>query len=104
MNINAITQKRFRRFKEKKRAYWAFLLLIMLYVLSLGAELICNDKPLYIRYNGKSYFPILKYYPEDIFLNNDKQTRPNYKQVNKTTAFVAHVGNFMVFPLISYNP
>ncbi|MFH1548625.1 MAG: ABC transporter permease subunit [Candidatus Omnitrophota bacterium] len=104
MNISAITQKRFRRFKDKKRAYWAFLLLIILYVLSLGAELICNDKPLYIRYNGKSYFPIFKYYPEDIFLNNNKQTRPNYKQVNKTAVFAAHTENFMVFPLISYSP
>lgn len=104
MKISAITQKRIRRFKEKKRAYWSLLFLIMLYVLSLGSELICNDKPLYVRYNGNSYFPIFKYYPEDIFLHNDKQTRPNYKRVNKTSAFTAHAENFMVFPLISYGP
>ena len=104
MNISAITQKRFRRFKEKKRAYWSLLFLAVLYVLSLGSELICNDKPLYVRYNSKSYFPIFKYYPEDIFLNNDKQTRPNYKQVNKTSTFAAHAENFMIFPLIPYGP
>jgi len=102
--VNTITQKRIRKFKEKKRAYWSLLLLIALYVLSLGSELICNDKPLYVRYNGKSYFPILKYYPEDIFLHNGKQTRPNYKQVNKTAEFTADTKNFMVFPLIPYGP
>ncbi len=102
--MNTITQKRIRRFKEKKRAYWALLLLIILYILSLASELICNDKPLYIRYNDKSYFPIFKYYPEDTFLRNGKQTRPNYKQVNQNSIFAANPQNFMVFPLIPYGP
>ena len=104
MNINTITQKRIIRFKEKKLAYWSLLVLIALYVLSLGSELICNDKPLYIRYNSKSYFPILKYYPEDTFLHNGKQTRPNYKKVNDMETFKMHGENFMVFSFIPYSP
>ena len=102
--MRTITQKRISRFKEKKRAHWSLWILVILYVLSLGSELICNDKPLYIRYNGKSYFPVFKYYPEDTFLHNDKQTRPNYKQVNKAVEFTANAGNFMIFPFIPYGP
>ena len=102
--MNTITQKRIRRFKEKKRAYWSLWILIILYIASLGSELICNDKPLYVRYNGSSYFPVFKYYPEDNFLHNGKQTRPNYKQVNKTSAFTDDNKNFMFFPLIPYGP
>ncbi len=104
MNTSTITQKRITRFKAKKRAYWSLLLLIALYILSLASELICNDKPLYIRYNAKSYFPILKYYPEDAFLHNGKQTRPNYKKVNNMKVFKTRRENFMVFPFIPYGP
>lgn len=104
MNLSTITQKRLRRFKEKKRAYWSLWFLIILYALSLASELICNDKPLYVRYNGSSCFPVFKYYPEDMFLHNGKQTRPDYKKINNTTVFKTHAENFMVFPSVPYGP
>ncbi len=59
-----ITQKRIRRFKEAKLAYVSLWILVLMYGLSLGSELICNDLPLYVRYDGKYYFPIARYYPE----------------------------------------
>lgn len=102
--MSTITQKRIKRFKEKKRAYLSLWLLFIVYVLSLGSELICNDKPLYVKYNNKSYFPIFKYYPEDTFLDNSKQTRPNYKKINDMGIFKDSSDNFMVFPLIRYGP
>jgi microcin C transport system permease protein len=103
-NLNPITQKRLRRFIQKKRAYWSLWLLIILYIISLGSELICNNKPLYVRYNGKSYLPIFKYYPENTFLNNKKYTRPDYRKINNTAVFKNNKKNFMIFPLIPYGP
>lgn len=101
---NPITQKRLLRFKEVKRAYLSFWILVCLYLLSLGAELICNNTPLYARFNGKSFFPIFKYYPEDTFAGNGKNTRPNYHKIKRLPVFNQNDANFMIFPPFPYGP
>jgi len=55
------------RFKSNRLGYWSFVIFMTLFVLSLGAELIANDKPLVVHYNGEWYFPIVKTYPETTF-------------------------------------
>jgi microcin C transport system permease protein len=54
------------------RAWWSLWLLALLFSVSLAAELICNDRPLYMRLNGQSYFPVLRFYPADTFYRNGK--------------------------------
>ena len=63
MHLNPLTVKRLRRFRELKRAYGSFWILIGLYLVSLGSEFICNGNPLWVRYDGRSYFPVLFFYP-----------------------------------------
>jgi microcin C transport system permease protein len=101
---NPIVRKRISRFKEVKRAYISFWLMVILYTLSLGAELICNNNPLYLRFEGKSYFPIFRFYPESLFLKDGKKTRPNYKKLNNRLEFKNSPNNFMIFPPIPYGP
>ncbi len=101
---NPITRKRLLRFKEVKRAYFSLWILILLYLVSLCSELICNNVPLYAKFNGKSYFPVFIFYPEDVFVGNDKQTRPDYKKINNTPAFKENPENFMIFPPIPNGP
>ncbi|MFQ5484766.1 MAG: hypothetical protein ACE5DO_05455, partial [Desulfobacterales bacterium] len=101
---NPITQKRIRRFKEVKRAYLSLCVLIGLYLISLGSELICNSNPLYVRFENRSYFPAVKFYPEDIFARNGKKTRPDYKKLNMSPAFKKKPDNFMIFPPIPFGP
>ncbi len=55
------------RFKRNKLGYWSLLLFTVMVVLSLGAELISNDRPLVVRYEGQTYFPIVKDYSEQTF-------------------------------------
>jgi microcin C transport system permease protein len=101
---NPITRKRLMRLKEMKRAYISLWILVILYVISLGAELICNDTPLYIRFEGRSYFPIAKFYPDDIFTASGKQTRPKFHQINSSPAFAEKSENYMIFPPIAFGP
>ena len=101
---NPITQKRIRRFKEVKRAYLSLCVLIGLYLIGLGSELISNSNPLYVRFNNRSYFPVIKFYPEDIFARNGKKTRPDYKKLNTLSVFKRNPDNFMIFPPIPYGP
>lgn len=101
---NPITIKRWRRFRCLRRAWWSLWILLALYLASLGAELICNNEPLYVRFEGRSYFPVLRYYPEDVFLGNGKQTRPDYKRIRLSPAFTDHPGNRMVFAPVPFGP
>ena len=46
------------RFKQDRRGYWSLVLFLILFVLSMGAELISNDRPLLARYNGQIMVPM----------------------------------------------
>ncbi len=57
----------FHKFKQNKRGYYSLILFSALFLLSFGAELLSNDKPLLVRYNGEYYLPYLHEYPETTF-------------------------------------
>ncbi|MBT5469157.1 MAG: ABC transporter permease [Nitrospina sp.] len=65
-------------FKNDRRAYFSFLILAALLVLSLPAELICNVRPLIIVVEGKPYFPIAVTYSEKDF-GGSLPSEPDYK-------------------------
>jgi microcin C transport system permease protein len=101
---NPVTLKRLRRFRLMKRAWYSFWILMALYAFSLGSELICNNAPLYVHFNGRSYFPVFRYYPDDTFTGSGKHTRADYKAIAASAFFKDHPGNFMLFPLIPHGP
>jgi microcin C transport system permease protein len=65
------------RFTRNRLGYWSLLLFCTLVVLSLFAEVISNDRPLVVRYEGQTYFPILKDYSEKTF-GGDFDTNTDY--------------------------
>jgi microcin C transport system permease protein len=101
---NPMTQKRFSRFKALRRAYVSFWVLIILYGVSLCAEIICNSSPLYVRFQDRSYFPVFRFYPEDEFTGSGRQTRPDYHQINRMAVFADNRDNYMIFPPFPYGP
>ena len=101
---NPITRKRLIRFKEMKRAYFSLWIITILYLVSFSSELICNSVPLYVRFQEKSYFPVLKFYPENEFTGSGKQTRPDYHKINNSPAFRNNPGNYMIFTPIPFGP
>jgi microcin C transport system permease protein len=66
-----------QRFRRNRLGYWSLVLFCALVVLSLFAELISNDRPLMVRYEGQTYFPLVKDYPETTF-GGDFQTTTDY--------------------------
>jgi microcin C transport system permease protein len=101
---NPIARKRLMRLKEMKRAYISLWVITILYVTSFGAELICNDTPLYVKYQNRSYFPVFKFYPDDTFTGSGKQTRPDYHRINNSPGFTQNPENYMIFPPIAFGP
>lgn len=102
--FDPIARKRWRRFLKMKRASLSLFLLTVLYVASWFSELIANGNPLYLRFEGRSYFPVLVFYPEDTFLKNGVMTRPNYRAIVRRPAFQNNSKNWAVFAPIPYGP
>lgn len=65
--LTPINRRRWANFKANRRGYLSFLILLVLFVVSLFAEFIANDQPLIVRYKGETLFPVLVDYPESKF-------------------------------------
>ncbi len=61
------SRRAWQRFRRNRLGYWSLVLFCALVVLSLFAELISNDRPLVVRYEGKTYFPMVQNLPETTF-------------------------------------
>ncbi|MFP4893447.1 ABC transporter permease [Paraburkholderia sp. EG304] len=83
------------RFKSQKLGYWSLIVFVALFVVSLAGELLANDKPLVVRYDGHYYFPILKEYPETQF-GGDFPAKTNYLDPYIRSRLEAN-GNFAVY-------
>ena len=69
--------KRWENFKKNRRAFYSAIIFGMLFFLSLFADFIANDKPLYIKSQDKVYFPIFNFYSEVEF-GGDLKTEAIY--------------------------
>lgn len=58
--LSPVNQARWARFRHNRRGYWSLWIFLVVFSLSLCAELIANDKPLLVRYEGQWYFPLVK--------------------------------------------
>ncbi len=89
------------RFKASCRGYVSLWLFGILFVISLFAELICNDKPLLVHYNGEYYFPIVKSYAEITF-GGDFETEADYSDPY-VRRLITEGDNWVIDPLIPYS-
>ncbi|MDO9417870.1 ABC transporter permease [Pararhizobium sp.] len=60
-------RRRWENFKANRRGYWSFWIFMILFLLSLFAEFIANDKPAIVLYKGEVLFPVVVDYPEEKF-------------------------------------
>lgn len=85
------------RFKQHRLGFWSLILFSLLVLISLGAELVSNDKPLLARYEGHWYLPIVQDVPETTF-GGDFETATDYLDPFIQTQF-DKPGNFALYPL-----
>jgi microcin C transport system permease protein len=65
--LSPLNRRRWENFKSNRRGYLSLWIFMVLFVVSLLAEFIANDQPLYVRYDGKSYFPVFFTYADTVF-------------------------------------
>ncbi|WP_049787091.1 ABC transporter permease [Alicycliphilus denitrificans] len=90
------------RFKRNRLGFWSLVVFCTLVVVSLGAELVSNDRPLIVRYEGQTYFPMLKDYPETTF-GGDFQTPTDYLDPFVRQR-LSEGGNWALYTLNPYGP
>ena len=78
MAHSPLNQRRWRNFKANRRAWWSLWIFAVLFGISLCAELVANDKPLLVRFDGDWHVPFLRFYPETAF-GGDFQTEAAYR-------------------------
>lgn len=88
-------QRAWRRFRQHKRGFFSLWLFLLLFVLSLGAELLSNDRPLLVRYHDQLYCPLLFDYQETVF-GGDFDTTADYLDPFIQDQF-ARPGNFAIY-------
>jgi len=101
-DIHASPARRaWRRFRANRLGYWSLVLFAALFCVSLLAEVLSNDKPLVVRYEGRWYFPIFQTLPETTF-GGDFPAPTDYLDP-LIRANLRKPGNLAIFPLNPYH-
>jgi microcin C transport system permease protein len=99
--LSPLNRRRLANFRRNRRGWWSFWIFTVLFVLSLGAEFIANDKPFLVEYDGGYYFTGFKAYPETTF-GGDFETEADYRDPY-LQKLVAEKGGWMIWPPIRYS-
>ncbi|MFZ5774539.1 MAG: ABC transporter permease [Thermodesulfobacteriota bacterium] len=97
MSGQTLASRRWRRFRANRRGYWSLIVLAFCCAVSLGAELVSNDRPFLVRYEGRYYFPLFEHYPETTF-GGAFDTEADYRDPFVRERLTGG-GNFALFPV-----
>lgn len=100
MTLTPIQRRRLDTFKRNRRGYWSLWIFLLLFGLSLFAELVANDRPLLISYQQQLYSPLLNDYTEVDFGGEfalPADYRDPYLQ-----EMIHHGEGWMLWPLIRF--
>ena len=98
--ISPINRRRLDNFRANRRGYWSLWIFLFLFLISIFAEFLANDKPIFIQYDGHFFFPILVSYPETIF-GGDFETEAEYSDP-EVQILIGKKG-WSIWPLIPYS-
>jgi microcin C transport system permease protein len=65
--MTPLTRRRLQNFRANQRGFWSLWIFLFLFLASLFAEFIANEKPMLVKYDGSYFFPALVAYPETTF-------------------------------------
>ena len=98
MNLSPLNRRRLENFRRNRRGFVAFWIFLALFIASMGAEFICNDRPLFVSYKGEWLFPVFVKYSEDKFGGFEAVT--DYRDPVIAQEIEAH--GFIVWPAVRF--
>jgi len=100
MRIDPINRRRLENFRRNRRGFYALWIFLVLFTLSLFAEMIANDKPLLVNFAGEIYLPVLNEYPETVF-GGEFETEAEYR--DPYVSELINAKGWMLWPPIRYS-
>ena len=100
MRLSPMARRRLRNFKANRRGYISLWIFLVLFVLSVPAEFIANDKPLIVKFDGEYYFPVVSSHAETEF-GGEFETEADYRD-----PFVQELieeKGWMLWPAVPYD-
>ena len=91
LRITPLTRRRWANFRAHRRGYWSLWIFLTLFMVSLCAELVANDKPLFVWFKGSAYAPVLVGYPETVVLDRKGRIAATSRGVVDDQFFVKEV-------------
>jgi microcin C transport system permease protein len=98
--ISPLTRRRLHNFRANRRGFWSLWIFLVLFILSLFANVIANDCPLLVWYDGWFYFPVLRTYSETTF-GGVLPTAADYR--DPAVAKLIDTKGWMIWPPIPYS-
>jgi microcin C transport system permease protein len=98
--ISPLTRRRLHNFRANARGYWSFWIFLAIFVITLFAEFVANDKPFLVYYDGGLYTPIFTAYPETAF-GGEFETEADYR--DPYVAGLIDDKGWMIWPLVRYH-
>lgn len=99
--LSPINRRRWAGFKANRRGYWSLWIFMILFVLSLGAELIANDRPIMVALEGSFYVPVMTDYPETAF-GGDFETTADFRDPYLQD-LIHEKGGWMIWPPVRFS-
>jgi microcin C transport system permease protein len=100
IRITPLTRRRWANFRANRRGFWSLWIFLVLFTASLAAEVIANDRPILVSFDGGVYVPVFKEYPETAF-GGEFETEAEYRD-----PFVAELieeKGWILWPPIRYS-
>ncbi len=97
--LSPTNKRRWENFKANRRGYWSLWIFLVIFVLSLFAECIVNDRPILASYKGELLFTVVIDYPEEKFGGFLAET--DYRSDFITEEIEAN--GWMIWPPIRYS-
>ncbi len=94
---NELTRKRWKIFKRSKTAMFSLIMLTLLILSTFLSPLIANNRPMILKYQGTTYFPLFKEYNAETFGVTDSFDI-DYRQLKLGE------GDYAYWPIIQWNP
>jgi len=98
--LSPLAQRRWHYFKKNKRGYYSLIVFLVLFVVTMGADFLANDRPILVKFDGHYYTPMLHDYSEKLF-GGDFDTATDYRDPFMKQKIEAK--GWIVWPLLHYS-
>ena len=98
--ISPLTRRRLASFRRNRRGFWSLWIFLAVFLVTLFAEFIANDRPILVRFEDAWYFPVFTNYPETTF-GGEFPTAADYRDPAVKKLIAAK--GWMIWPLIPFS-